>query len=1377
MSPPSTPLLAPLPTAPQSPIDSPRESEGRREGEEAPAHTESPLQAYVAAPSNPHCSHNPCSSRPLCSTEHGSPAQQLVSHRSDEPRSSWELPIAGSNTQPDLQEPSLQLGLDAATQPTQSAGALSPPCSGTQPLPEPSLQLGVDAAIQPTQSGVAHSDPGSGTQPVAELSLHFNVDAATQPTQSGGAQSDPCSDTQPLPEPSLQLGVDAAMQPTQSGGAESGPCSDTQPVAEPSLHQLLLHLSMQPTGGPTPQLLPHGQPEPTPQLPPHGHPEPTPQLPPHGQHEATPRLPPHGQPEATPHGQLEATPQIPPHGQPEATPRLPPHGPPQCTPQLPPHGPPQSTPQLQPHVRLEATEDLTLPPPQNPSTQPVDGPTLWLGPHGNPEATEGPTLSLPHNPCALPVSEPTPQLQPHHCLQHIPTLPLPHYRSTQSVDGPTPQLQPHHSLQRTPTPPLAHNLGTQPEGAPTPQPHHSLQLSHTQLIREPSLSLPPSPGMALAEQPFQQLHSQLGAQPLEAPTPFLHPRQDLDLVEQATPKAQPYARTRHPGTGPHTSGQPFPGLAEEGVWQEQPQASIQHLNPDPQTYVEGLTHPLLLQSRTHRITQPVVRDVAQGMELDQGGMEVDCKHVPEVDQERVPEVDQGHIAAQGMEVEREHVPICHGHVSMQQCKALAGHSERVQQRGLEAWELHLKGSEGLAGRGRHVQQQQQQQQATPQQERQRRGHEVWELHQEGQPQVLGILPLRSGPHQHQAQQGVQQHQRQRQQQQYQQQQQCQQQHQQYLQHLQHLHRAGPHQSLTLPNMGSHTLPHTLQGTTAAAAAVRAAEGMTTPNPAAQRGALQGQAPGGGPCWPTACQSYAFGRRRRRQAAQAAAWRDVAASAAAATTTPAGATAAAATAAAAEGKACEVGSDTKKRGRGANRDVAGGSGGGGGGGAAAAAAAAAASPLAGPAAGTPFVPGWLFKPAGPPRRAQHDPGSGSARRGAGCKGVFVGRAGGQRQGSRWEKNCKRELQKGSGHSTDGELQQQQQQERQWQQQPQQLRRQQQQQQQQQQEHKESMEWARHGALNQDQHPQGCEQQTDHALLQQHQNQNQQGSGLGLLRPPPNASSQPPDSQPVSARTRRRQRRSAALASAFRNAPPDPPHTLLLRLVDDYLMLSSSRAAAEALLTRLERGFPEYGCSINAAKTQVNFSSEESSGLGARPSCADAPPEPALTGRPTSSSQDSPIRWCGLLINPTSLEVQADYSRYAGTHIATVLTVPLTNHPGRQLPVRLMLYMRPKCHPLLLDATINSPLTARLNIFQAFMMSAMKLHSYVRTLVHVSAGPGVRGLSPARHPRHLLNAIFSACAYMAGIVRRCSGNTWCACQLHAALHLRCRCFWTP
>lgn len=37
-------------------------------------------------------------------------------------------------------------------------------------------------------------------------------------------------------------------------------------------------------------------------------------------------------------------------------------------------------------------------------------------------------------------------------------------------------------------------------------------------------------------------------------------------------------------------------------------------------------------------------------------------------------------------------------------------------------------------------------------------------------------------------------------------------------------------------------------------------------------------------------------------------------------------------------------------------------------------------------------------------------------------------------------------------------------------------------------------------------------------------------------------------------------------------------------------------------------------------------------------------------------------------------------------------------GRQLLLKLCQYMRPKCHALLLDCSLNSPDTARLNIYQ-------------------------------------------------------------------------------
>jgi len=660
--------------------------------------------------------------------------------------------------------------------------------------------------------------------------------------------------------------------------------------------------------------------------------------------------------------------------------------------------------------------------------------------------------------------------------------------------------------------------------------------------------------------------------------------------------------------------------------------------------------------------------------------------------------------------------------------------------------------------------------------------DAWEQHREVQPHVLFVLPLQGNLHRHQHQQGMQQqhphhhrqgqHGLQQQQQQQQQQQRC---------------------------LAPHTT-HNPQGATAAAkaAAGAAAEGTRT-GAAAQPDALHHQAPQE-PSGPSACRSYAFGRHKRRQAAQAAAWQGVAAAAAAA---PAPAAPAAG---AAEGKVGGDGSGNKKRGKAAHPSCADG-------GSAAAVATSETARAVADLPFMPAWLLKPTRPPKCVQRASGSESAGRGARLAGVCVDRAGqqrqpqrwRAGcsqEHRQGHGQRKNGglqqqQQQQQKGEFMRLDEHVVLDQQHHQQGHEQPQQQQRQQQQQgesvrqaehvelnpkqhqhgceqpqgesmqqdehgvlnqqlqqrkceqpqQQQQLQQAESMLQTKHGVLNQ--HQQGCEQETSHAMLQQHQEQTQQGSGLGLLQSPPHASPQLPDSQPVSARIRRRQRRRAALASALRNAPPDPPHTLLLRLVDDYLMLSSSRAAAEALLTRLERGFPEYGCSINAAKTQVNFSSGESRVHEARPSSVDAPPE--QQGRPSCGSREAPIRWCGLLINPTSLEIQADYSRYAGTHIATVLTVPLTNHPGRQLPVRLMLYMRPKCHPLLLDATINSPLTARLNIFQAFMMSAMKLHSYVRVLVHVSAGPGVRGLSPACHPRHLLNAIFSACAYMAGIVR--------------------------
>jgi hypothetical protein len=89
---------------------------------------------------------------------------------------------------------------------------------------------------------------------------------------------------------------------------------------------------------------------------------------------------------------------------------------------------------------------------------------------------------------------------------------------------------------------------------------------------------------------------------------------------------------------------------------------------------------------------------------------------------------------------------------------------------------------------------------------------------------------------------------------------------------------------------------------------------------------------------------------------------------------------------------------------------------------------------------------------------------------------------------------------------------------------------------------------------------------------------------------------------------------------------------------------------------------------------------------------------LPARPRSLLRQEYVRWCGLLIHSDTLELLADYSRYSGQQISSSLTLSLGRRPGAALVGKVLQYMRPKCHALLLDDTINSGDIVRLNIFQ-------------------------------------------------------------------------------
>eukprot|EP00897_Mesotaenium_endlicherianum_P010077 jgi/Mesen1/9098/ME000058S08593 len=194
------------------------------------------------------------------------------------------------------------------------------------------------------------------------------------------------------------------------------------------------------------------------------------------------------------------------------------------------------------------------------------------------------------------------------------------------------------------------------------------------------------------------------------------------------------------------------------------------------------------------------------------------------------------------------------------------------------------------------------------------------------------------------------------------------------------------------------------------------------------------------------------------------------------------------------------------------------------------------------------------------------------------------------------------------------------------------------------------------------------------------------------------------------------------------------------------MSVDKARAAAYVAAMHAGFEEYGCRANEAKTRVSFELGEGvrEGEGRGGDGGGDGGETRVQGKAYRAASGALFMpWAGLLINVHTLEVQADYTRYGGDHIASSLTVARARHPGANLAAKLCQFLRPKCHALLYDPTLNSPATVRVNAYQAFVLCAMKMHSYLRCMP-----PGAH-----HNPAFLFCAILGAIRYMERIICQC------------------------
>uniref|UniRef100_M4CWJ1 Telomerase reverse transcriptase n=1 Tax=Brassica campestris TaxID=3711 RepID=M4CWJ1_BRACM len=193
---------------------------------------------------------------------------------------------------------------------------------------------------------------------------------------------------------------------------------------------------------------------------------------------------------------------------------------------------------------------------------------------------------------------------------------------------------------------------------------------------------------------------------------------------------------------------------------------------------------------------------------------------------------------------------------------------------------------------------------------------------------------------------------------------------------------------------------------------------------------------------------------------------------------------------------------------------------------------------------------------------------------------------------------------------------------------------------------------------------------------------------------------------------------------------PPSYKLLRFIDDYLFVSTSRDQATRFYQRLKQGFPEYNCVMNDKKFCINFEDDEES-------------QSSSSNRMyVGGNEVSFIRWTGLLINSRTFEVQVDYTRYLNGHISSTFSVAWQNKPLGNLRHKLCYFLVPKCHPILFDSNINSGAIVRLNIYQIFLLAAMKFHCYVYELARFWK----------LHPQTLSKFITRSIRYMFKLINR-------------------------
>ncbi|GAA5844734.1 hypothetical protein JCM9279_002901 [Rhodotorula babjevae] len=155
-----------------------------------------------------------------------------------------------------------------------------------------------------------------------------------------------------------------------------------------------------------------------------------------------------------------------------------------------------------------------------------------------------------------------------------------------------------------------------------------------------------------------------------------------------------------------------------------------------------------------------------------------------------------------------------------------------------------------------------------------------------------------------------------------------------------------------------------------------------------------------------------------------------------------------------------------------------------------------------------------------------------------------------------------------------------------------------------------------------------------------------------------------------------------------------NSTLLRYVDDFLFISTEQERAGRFLRVMDDGIPEYGCAISAEKRLTNF---------------DIALKDGEVVPPLKDGDDFP--WCGLAINPATLEVRFNTSLTMDKDIHGQLTIQRCRTPGQAFVNSMFRAVKIRSHVLYTDTSHNSLATAYSNVYRAMLVVALKFRAYV------------------------------------------------------------------